>query len=512
MKKTIIAIMVLLIICVISMYCTDDKTEEPSVNDLRIWFPNGYEIMKQLDMNDIEIVSEIEHKLDMSLYFKNVSGDIDSSFQVQMGDLSDIDIVYYHFNPSLLASGLKNELFYNYREVLDQMPNLKKQMQAHPELYQKGCPNDVCVVFPATKEYAFSDLVLAYRSDWAKQVGYEEIQNLSQLEDMLMKQQVLFQKKQLSRQGEYFVGLSSYNRYIDELMRFFQTGDAMYTRDDLLIYGPSTEEYRSYLLYLKGLFQKKLLDPRLYEPTETDMEKFFLNGQSSAILTTYDHAKKLQEFSVANEDDIPLTYLSIEKMAQNEPSIYRIQDKNYQVLDVGYVIKAGLSEEKLKQALTYIDYLYSEEGMSLYNYGIEGKHYETIQNRKRYKEEITKENSFYPIAISPYVKPDLLRIDARSELTMLDEDIQQQILTSNYQNDFSFTKPVGYFTEAETELINDIEISLTTFVQETSMKFIFKDIDPANEADWQDYINGLEHMGLKEYLRIQDDADQRRQQ
>lgn len=511
MKKTVIGIMALLIICAISMYCTDDKTEEPSSNHLRIWFPSGYEIMKEMDMNDIEIMSEIEKELGFPLYYKNVSGDISSSFQVQMSDLSDIDMLYYHFDTAQISSALSNNLFYDYSNQLDHLPNLKKQMELHPELYRRACPNNTCVVFPATKEYAFSDLVIAYRSDWARQAGYQTIQDLSELEDMLTKQRDLFQNEQLEGQGTYFLGLSSYNGYVNELMQSFQTSDDLYMDEDTLVYGPSTEAYRRYLLYLKGLFQKKLLDPRIYEISQTDMEKFFLNSQSSVLLTTYDHAKKLQEFSIANEDDIPLSYISVEKITQREPTIYRNVDRNYQVLDVGYVIKAGLSDEKLQQAFTYIDYLYSDEGMALYNFGLEGKHYEETQAGKKYKDEITMQNSFYPIAISPYVKPDLLRIDGRSELTMLDEAIQQQILASSYLNDVSFDKPIGYYTKDEEELVNDIDISLTTFVQETSMKFIFKDIDPANETDWQDYINGLQHLGLNEYLQIQTEAAKRSQ-
>ena len=48
------------------MYSSDDKVQKPSENDLRIWFPSGYEIMKRVDTNDIEVVQELEERLGFS--------------------------------------------------------------------------------------------------------------------------------------------------------------------------------------------------------------------------------------------------------------------------------------------------------------------------------------------------------------------------------------------------------------------------------------------------------------
>ena len=134
MKKIIAIISVLLIICAISMYFTDDQTQEPSQNDLRIWFPSGYEIMKKVDMNDIEIISELEKRLDIPLYYKSVSGDIASLFQTQMSDLSDVDLLYYTFDQAQITSALHNDLFMDYTAYLDKLPHLVEQFEKHPEL------------------------------------------------------------------------------------------------------------------------------------------------------------------------------------------------------------------------------------------------------------------------------------------------------------------------------------------------------------------------------------------
>ena len=93
---------------------------------------------------------------------------------------------------------------------------------------------------------------------------------------------------------------------------------------------------------------------------------------------------------------------------------------------------------------------------------------------------------------------------------MLDEEIQQQIDMDHAFIDHSVENPDGYISEDKQELMSNIQVSLETFVQETSMKFIFRDVDPNDDEDWKDYVNGLYHMGLKEYMEIQESAMQKR--
>lgn len=510
MKKLAVGVLALLIICGMSMYSSNDKIPQPTTSDLRIWFPSGYELMKKKDMNDIAIVHELEKRLNIPLYYKNVSGDIDSMFQAQMSDLADVDMLFYNMSPSMLNAGLENERFYNYYDDIDQMPNLKKQFEQHPELYDKACPDNVCILFPSTKEHAYVDMVLAYRDDWAKQVGVDELTNLDDVSTMLKAQKQLFNEGQLAQQDKYYIGLSSFNSYVRILLNMFETSDSIHWDKEhkQLLYGPSTSMYRSYLLYLKDLFQHGVVDPRLFEPSMTDMEKFFLNSQSGAILTNYAHANKLSAYAYANGDSIPLTYVYPYQLKEHK-AIYSVEDKAYQVSDFGYVIKAGLSEQKQQQALAYIDYLYSDEGMQLYNFGIEGTHFTKEKDTKRYMDKITKENEYYPIAISTYVKPDLLRVDKMSDFTMLQQDAQTQIQETAYEDDYSFVVPKGFYTKEERELVNTIEISLATYVEETSMNFIFKDIDPSDPAQWNSFVEGMQHMGLSDYMEIQYKAYER---
>ena len=55
-------------------------------------------------------------------------------------------------------------------------------------------------------------------------------------------------------------------------------------------------------------------------------------------------------------------------------------------------------------------------------------------------------------------------------------------------------------------------MSISTFVDETSMNFIYKSIDPADDGEWQEYLDTLQSFGAEEYIRIQKAAYERMQQ
>lgn len=506
MKKYTILLVTLLIICGIPMFFTDDKREKQTTKDISIWFPQGYELLMKKDINDIEIIQELEKRLGFSLYYESVSGNMDDLFYAKLADMEDIDLMYYRFDHSLLTSGIQNGQFLNYKEDLDQMPNLQKQFTLHPELYQAACPNDVCALFPATIENSYQDLVLAYRSDWAQAAGYTSIRSLDELQAMLSKERALFDEGKLAQQGEYFVGLSSYNGYINELMQLFETSDGLYQQEGVVQYGPSTPQYRAYLTYMKTLFEKKLLDPSVYESDETNMEKYYLNSQSSVLLTTNAHIEKLQSYAKANGDELPLQVMSLTALYPENHAIYQQEDRSYQVLSYGYVINQGIAEDKKQKALTYLDYLYSDEGQKLYNYGIKDTHYETINQEDRYVESLAKEHDYYPVSMAAYIKQDLLRTDKLADLAMQPDWLKQQIKDHPYQVDHTMPEVASYVPNKQQELLLDMEVSLTTYVQETSSNFIFKSIDPRDGAQWQDFLAGLEQLGLNDYLQIKQTA------
>lgn len=172
-KKIIpIACLVLFVAAAVFVLMDHGKTEEPEASDICIWYPSGYELLHKQTLNDVEVIRQIEEKLDVPLYFTGTSGDLDSAFSVVMGDLEGTDAVFYRFDAGQLRSSYENGQILDYREYLDRMPNLSRLFEENPLLYQYACVDGHCLLFPSTLENAYEDVLLAVRSDWKEQAGY----------------------------------------------------------------------------------------------------------------------------------------------------------------------------------------------------------------------------------------------------------------------------------------------------------------------------------------------------
>lgn len=514
LKKQMIAGGIVCLALVLAMCGMQEKQPESEEADLQIWYPGGYEILYKKELNDIEAIQEMEKRLGVSINFSGVTGKLDSAFQTQMLDLAGVDAVFYRFSAQQLRTSWENGQILDYTDKLSWMPHLQERFRENPLLYQYASIDGKCLFFPSIIENHYQDILLAVRQDWKEQAGISEICTLEELTDLYRSQKEAFEAGMLTEQGKYFVGFSSYNGYVDQLQRIFGTDQGVYWNEDrdALIYGPATEEYRSYLIFLKDLYQEELLDAHLYETDATNFEKYFLNGMSSSILTTGEHAARLEDYALANGDDIFLEYLNLDTFQGESPAIYRTSQRQNQVLEFGFVINAEIEPEKLTQLLAVIDYLYSEEGMELMNWGLEGTHWVFQDGMRVYCPELLKSQESYAAAMAPYVKQDMLCIDREVNWNMLDEELRSAVSESSYEKDYSFDKPRGYYTQEEQERLEILEVNLSTFVEETSMNFIYRSIDPAEEKDWQDYLDTLKEFGMAEYLEIQENASRRMQQ
>ena len=495
---------------------TRKQTEEKEERDpdaVSIWYPGGYEILSNMELNDVWAVEEMENRLDVSLDFSGNTGDLDSSFQTLLLDLSGTDAVFYRFSAEQLRSMAENGQALDYTPYLDQMPNLKKRFAENPLLYQYASWTDSACFSRLWSKTAIRTFFLAYgKTGWTRWARINRKVWRNSRKSCSGKRTFTPRENWKTREN-IFIGLSSYNEYANQLMRVFGTDSGVYWNEEKtgLVYGPATEEYRNYLIFLKSLYQAEMLDAGLYETETTDFEKYFLNNMSSTILTTGEQAQKLEKYAAANGDDIVLEYVNLDTLSGETPAIYRTAHRQNQVLEYGFVINADISQEKLDMLLKMIDYLYSDEGMELMNWGLEGEHWIMENGERVYNPDCIEDGEYYAIAMARYLKQDMLCTDRTANRNMLDSDVRAAVDEASYQEDYSFDEPRGYYTKEQEDRLDTLEISLSTFVEETTMNFIYSSIDPSDDGDWQDYLDTLESFGMEEYLEIQLDAWERMQ-
>ncbi|MFV0520449.1 MAG: hypothetical protein ACK5LY_09300, partial [Lachnospirales bacterium] len=131
---------------------------------------------------------------------------------------------------------------------------------------------------------------------------------------------------------------------------------------------------------------------------------------------------------------------------------------------------SSLSEEEIKDILTYIDFLYSEEGIKLLN---------------------TNEENLN------LLKPEYSVIDGK-----LQKEKYNISFDTIYDNDYSFNFYDSLMTREEVSEFISLKTNIESFVEEFSQLFIYGNLDVTDNEVWDSYVKNLKERGIDRYIEL----------
>jgi putative aldouronate transport system substrate-binding protein len=158
-----------------------------------------------------------------------------------------------------------------------------------------------------------------------------------------------------------------------------------------VIYKHHTEEEKEYFRWLNRMYNEGILDPNFATQTDDDYIAKLANGQVVAITDAEWHYNQANQALIAS-GKIDSTYCGL-------PVTLRADQKCpmllYQGLQVGWGAAITTSCKDPVRAVKFLDFLCSDEGQILYNWGIEGVNYFLDENGMPYRtaEEIAAAQS-----------------------------------------------------------------------------------------------------------------------
>ena len=166
-------------------------------------------------------------------------------------------------------------------------------------------------------------------------------------------------------------------------------------------------------------------------------------------------------------------------------------------------IYIGATEEQKKAALKLLDYVYSEEGMILMNFGVEGQHFNIVDGDYVYSDLIMNN----PDGLSPQ---DALRSfgiqsmltllqDARYERAFVSDEVNRIRDIYEQEGHIGDAFPTLAFTNEEQGIINEKYTEIETYMNEMVDKFIMG-VEPLDNFDA--YVAKIESMGLQDVLKV----------
>lgn len=162
----------------------------------------------------------------------------------------------------------------------------------------------------------------------------------------------------------------------------------------------------------------------------------------------------------------------------------------------------------------WCDFWYTPEGIMTNYQGIENINWSWVEEKSIAGDPISAKALEYSDGMtnSTWYGTGFRHQDAATRycLTWTPENLEYHYYTESLKYmDYlpeEYIPSVMWFTDDQSEVVNDIESALISYVNEMRAAFITGTIDIEDDAQWEAYLEELEIMGMEDWVKTYQDA------
>jgi len=285
----------------------------------------------------------------------------------------------------------------------------------------------------------------------------------------------------------------------------WQISNCMYVDQGKVKFGPTQTEYKDYLTAMNKWYKEGLIDP---DYLSTDAK-----GRDAKMLSelggvTYGKMNGQQAaYMAAMKDKNPaFDIVALSNPKAPDGKSYDLYSANSRVSVAGVGISSQCKYPV--EAVKWLDYLYSNEGIVLSNFGIEGLSYKMENNVPVYTELVTKNPDKLSLAqaIAKYslggVSPRMVN-DINYWNQVMQFPQQKTVFEQFSKSVKDRMLPPTSLSTNEFSKSNSILSEVKIYVEEMSARFIMGQLPL---SDFDSYIKTLTDMNINEAITIQQAA------
>ena len=404
---------------------------------------------------------------------------------IASGDLPDM---MWMSGPDIIHENGGNGALVNLLDHLDQMPNLKAFIEAHPDETNHLLSHDgKLFMHPAHGAFGDWDGLWLHREDIFKKHDIAYPTNYDEL------YQVLLQLKELYP--------DSYPLYIadwgamNQIALSFGTSNTTYFDEatQKWRYGPSDDNYRQALQFLADAYQAKLI-PQEFGNLDSNKRNEYITTDKTFILYGY----------INNID----TYNNLARTANPDFKMAHFTPPggagHKGVHGTKYIFQQGLtvtSTSKNKEAaFAFIDSFFTEEAREIVSWGKEGVTFEKVNGKNQYL-PVVKDTATRSVEFGIRTAGFNAWFDNDANIALFNEETKASYdAASNY---IAPAEKVAVLTKEERESVSIKREAIDKYTSENVSKFI---VGQRSLSEWDAYVNGLQALGLNDVLQIFDQA------
>ncbi|NOU98394.1 extracellular solute-binding protein [Paenibacillus sp. LMG 31456] len=482
------------------------------------WYQRNYVETELKSMGEMEAFKELEKRTGIHIEFVHPPNTPDAlNVMLASGDYPDVVFWDWGTVPrgltGLINDGIAIKLndymdkyAVNYKKTIDKNPDLKKIVTLDDGTYPAFFQLD-----PDPMRTSYNGLIT--RKDWLDKLGLKPPTTIDEWHTVLK----AFKEKDPNGNGKadeipYSIAkspsgtaLGGVGSGMSEFTAAWGILDGFYKdpASGKLLYGPMQPQYKDYLTTMASWYKEGLIDS---EFASTDAKGLTTKLQNELVGTTYGSLGSIigNTTTAARTKNPSFSLVGVKPPIGPGGKAYNYSASTIQKVGLSAIVTK--SSKYPKEIVRLIDYMYSEEGQALLNWGIEGKSYVVKDGKKSYSEDIMKskdgkspQQAIYRYATPVFGHTKVMEYDAWSAISLPFPEQQESIKTfASADTSLNTTTSLSLTTD-ESSKLGSIMSDINTYKQETVLRIIMG-ADPVSKID--EFQKRLKSMGIDEANKI----------
>ena len=427
-------------------------------------------------------------------------------FMIAGGDYTDLFSVKGTDAQQYYLDGVTIEL----TDVIDQyMPNFKAFLEANPEVDMAIKSDDGKYYYiPLVNEVATSTNGSFIRKDWLDEMNEEIPETIEEWHDLLVKVKDKYGVAPiLSRDEEFLLWGVFAQAYCPDM----NLAGYYYAEDGKAMYIPTTEGFKEFMKLMRDWYAEGLIYADFASLKMADWRAKMANGEGflssgwigSGLVNIYNTG-------VGVDPDFEFIGVPTASLVKGEDAKYHTgsaivnpTQKNAKVISTKC--------ENVEAAARFLDYCFSEEGMMLLNYGIEGTSYNMVDGVPTYTDLILKNPDGLAVneAKAPYMDNFsggwgiIAQYNTMGQYTSTPNALDAMSVYAS-KGTIDYTIVMCTYTADESEEMALYTSDIDKYMITCRTKFILGTMDI--DTQWDEYLKKLDELGLQKVLDIKQDA------
>ncbi|MBQ9268564.1 MAG: extracellular solute-binding protein [Oscillospiraceae bacterium] len=422
----------------------------------------------------------------------------DLALMVAANEMPDITFAFGMFYSGNMDDLIEGDIIVNYKDYEDVMPNMFDIVNNNPDIARNMLTSDGNIALaPNILQYLEPSAGPCVRQDWLDEAGLEAPTTVDQLHDVLTAIQAAgYAQNPLWVNTTGTCSLESAFNVAYSGGANGAVGGFIY-EDGQVKYCVTMDGFKDYVQLMHDWYTEGLISPD------------FITGSSAGNSATTDEQMKAVFFNTSVHGLTDLSGLidgavvtPVKRVVMNEGDKNGFDDAGSSLVSKGGAAISGNNPD-IELACRLIDYCYSDEGILLENYGVEGESFEYDENGEPVFTDLLLNNPDgldFTIALIKYTSssPTSVNINARNYMGFSQEQIDACSLWL-HDADVSLSIPGSVWDmDAQTEY-NGIYTDVSSMVATYCLQFITGERDM---SEWDTMIADVNTFDIDRMVEL----------